>query len=342
MREPRSTSRRDGRLRTTLTVIFAAIAVLAVALPVTAPVTARWSLVGGALVFPTAVALIAVALVCLATLIAVRMRGPRSRVARVIALSALALTIVVSLSSVASTPTVAPLAEIPRESRDGEFRALAWNVERQDTDPALLADVIDASGADATALIEISMTDEQTAELEDRLGTPIQVLTAPNHPMRLIIVSSWGEYTVTTSDQSGAWTGFVAEPVDPRSNSPRLAAVHVVRMFPVPGGADLWNFGLDWVAQQCREPNTIALGDFNADTINMPNGQLGGCIAPTPSADVRLAPTWPASVPAPLGGRIDHVLATDDWQTTWARTLEVPGARSDHRPVLSILRPDSD
>lgn len=342
MREPRPSSRPAGRFHTTLAVTLAAIAVLAIALPVTAPVTARWWLIGGALVFPTAVALVAVALAGLAVLIAVRMRGPRSRVARAIALSALALTTVVLLSSVVTTPPVAPLAEIPRDSQDGEFRALAWNVERQDTDPALLADVIDASGADATALIEISMTDEQAAELEDRLGGPIQVLAAPNHPMRLIIDSSWGEYAVTTSDQSGAWSGFVAEPVDPQSTAPRLVAVHVVRMFPVPGGADLWNFGLEWVAQQCSEPNTIAFGDVNADTINMPNGRLGGCIAPTPSADVGLAPTWPASVPPSLGGRIDHVLATDDWQATWARTLEVPGALSDHRPVLSILRPGSD
>ena len=316
-----------------------ALGYLAVALAHTFGVGSRIWGFGAALVFPALLSIAACLVAFVLFLLSATVRLLRTRFNLALSVVALAVSLAVVLGQLVGSPQPVPPRAVPSSETAGELRALAWNVERKESSPSRLAELVSDTEADIAVFSEISMDDADRESFSRNSSRNFQFLSAPNIPIVLLVGIDLGEYEVTSSDQSGAWTGLVAEPIDANSNSPRIVAVHVVRMNPVPWHEDFWGFGLDWVAQQCGEAATIALGDFNADSVNMPGGRLGECRVPPATADVRFAPTWPTTLPATLGGAIDHVMVTPDWSTTYGRALDIHANMSDHRPIFSVLTP---
>ncbi|MFT4030755.1 MAG: endonuclease/exonuclease/phosphatase family protein [Protaetiibacter sp.] len=290
---------------------------------------------GGVLAFPIAALLAALTLALGVVVVTVAVRPLRTKSNVVVTSTVAAAITATAAAALITLPPVVPLSALPDRSEYSELRALAWNVRQEGVPAETLVSLLDSTDADIAVFAELYSGGGAERFPGGHFPDGYQMLDSEAIAVTAFISTALGEYKVVAADNTGAWTGFVAEPVDATSDSPRIIAVHVTRMSLI-GGDGLWQHGLDWIAAQCATPNTIALGDFNASSANIPDG-LGMCKLATPGQNVGLAPTWPTSVPTPLGATIDQVLATSDWRTVFARTLDIDAPGTDHRPVFSLL-----
>ena len=211
--------------------------------------------------------------------------------------------------------------------------------------------------ADIVTLPETTeATGEAIAEAMREGGRPMWVHTiafdqiSKARSTTLMISSDLGDYTVSDEAGSGppgntnVLPTVVATPAD--DAGPTIIAVHAVA--PIRFEMSNRRSDLDWLAEQCVEPNVIMAGDFNATVDHLsghetPAGAvLGDCRDAGPATGAGAVGTWPTFAPALLGLPIDHVLATANWQVQGLRVIEAEdGAGSDHRPIVATLAPTS-
>ncbi|MGW7367761.1 endonuclease/exonuclease/phosphatase family protein [Streptomyces sp. NPDC054841] len=110
---------------------------------------------------------------------------------------------------------------------------------------------------------------------------------------------------------------------------------------PVPGGLGPWREELGrvraWAADGEGAP-TILAGDFNASQDHAAFRHVldaGGLYDSARLAGAFRTPSWPATMPRPLGAQIDHVLVSDDFEVRDARFLDFSG--TDHRALIVEL-----
>ncbi|MDF1489534.1 endonuclease/exonuclease/phosphatase family protein [Tessaracoccus caeni] len=289
---------------------------------------------GGALAFPVVSFILAATAALLLLVLSVSIRTWRTR-ANIVSTASAAVTFgLTAVLLIATTPSPAQIADLPDRGDGFDVRALAWNVKGKVPADAM-ADLMTRTDADVAAFAELRSGGSASSFARGRHPEGYQLFHGIYTSVTLLVADRLGEYRLAAADEDGAWTGVVAEPLDPTSDSPRIVAVHATRMALDPTiGAQGWRRALTWITRQCAETNTIALGDFNAGPANFTDGRLGECQLHSLGTS---APTWPSTVPVPLGATIDHVLATPDWTPTYARTLDVPASGTDHRPVFSVL-----
>ncbi|MDF1489532.1 endonuclease/exonuclease/phosphatase family protein [Tessaracoccus caeni] len=290
---------------------------------------------GGALAFPLVCTLLGLVGAIILLLLAAAVRPLRTRVNLLSTASMAVVAGILALTLVLATPSLTSPDSVPVRAGARELRSLAWNVHQEDVPAETLVALMAETEPYVVMFAELYSGGDEARFPGGRYPTGYQLVDGHAIAVTLFVSERLGEYRLVAFDESAAYTGIVAEPVDPESESPKIVAVHTTRMTLHPDiGAGLWLRGLDWIAQHCAEPNTIALGDFNAGPANFTDGRLGECQLHSLGTS---APTWPSTVPVPLGATIDHVLATPDWTPTYARTLDVPAPGTDHRPVFSVL-----
>jgi len=323
-----------ARLRTLLGGVFAvALALVGVASiaylgGLALGVGSRWGLFAGALALPRVVLAVLTAL-ALATLLFAWAAGIRQRTFLIgggALVTVLAVALVLHVVIVAPTRTV---AQLPVAAGEDAIRVLAWNVRHGDVDAAARARLVRDTAADVAVFPELTMEQATAGGVPDGY----QLLGQPGIAIVVLVADRLGPYRVVDADDGG--TGIVLAPDDPDAALPRIVAVHVMRI-SLSWGSRMWTDGLDWVAEKCAGGDVIALGDFNASVRNMPEGRLAACA----TVD-GLAPSWPTSVSPRWGGAIDHIMVAPDRRASYAATLEVPGAPTDHRPVFAeVVRAD--
>ena len=235
-----------------------------------------------------------------------------------------------------------------------DITVLSWNTLGDSPGAAEIAKLALAGHADIVALPETSAaTADAVNQLMTRAGSPMRELhvsfdqVAKAHTTSLLISTKLGEYRLDTGHGSTATLpSVVAIPVT--GDGPTIVAAHPVS--PVPGEMANWRQGLDWLAQRCGPGDDVILaGDFNSTLdhyagLGTPTstgqGDLGACHDGARAEGSAAVGTWPTSLPAQLGAPIDHVMASEGWTFVGFRVIgNEDGAGSDHRPILTQLRP---
>ncbi len=233
---------------------------------------------------------------------------------------------------------------------EADVTVLAWNTLGDAPGPSAVATLIAESGADVVALPETTWTfADEVVTLLAADGIEMQTFTAAYDQISrarsttLLVSTALGEYTADLSaPTTSQLPSVVAVPVD--GSGPTLIALHAVA--PIEGEMVSWRADLQWMAEQCADPNVIIAGDANstvdhwAGLTTADGAAIGGCVDAAVATGNGAVGTWPTAVPPLLGSPIDHVLAGPDWSATGFRVIgSHDGHGSDHRPVLAQLTP---
>lgn len=234
---------------------------------------------GGALAFPIVCALLGLAAASFLLLLVALAKALRTRANMISTASTAGLFGISVLVLILSTPSLAPLDDLPSRQDGSELRALAWNVHQEDVSADDLVDLMGRTDADVVVFAELYSGGDEARFPGGRYPEGYQLVDGHSIAVTLFVSEHLGEYRlVAADDDSGAYTGIVAEPVDSESTSPKIVAVHTTRMALNPDiGARPWQHGMGWISQHCADPNTIALGDFNAGPANFTDDRLGEC-----------------------------------------------------------------
>ncbi|MEU1014874.1 endonuclease/exonuclease/phosphatase family protein [Streptomyces sp. NPDC005898] len=136
-----------------------------------------------------------------------------------------------------------------------------------------------------------------------------------------------------------ATLGMPGAVADVQGHPVRVQLAHP--MPPMPRHVDLWRKELKAIEKYAaagKGRSTIVAGDFNATQDHAAFRSLlhGGGLRDAARLDgASRTPSWPTTLPAPLGAQIDHVLVTPDFAARDTRFLEL-GA-TDHRALVVTL-----
>lgn len=229
----------------------------------------------------------------------------------------------------------------PAGARPRSLRVLSWNINGVLVSPDTVARLAARERADVVVLPEITAADtgRMYPPAFAAAGLHMQLFPAlTRHAVETIVFvgDDVGRYSPavghsTDRDRSAALTPVTA-------GLPRIVAIHAAQ--PSLLDNPQWRSDLDWVEQQCRDPNTIAVGDFNATLDSFGADHLGGCTDGAASRHAASVGTWPTRLPVWAGMPLDHVLTGTGWTTrsfTVLRSEDGSGAR--HRPILAVVAP---
>ncbi|MEY2848044.1 MAG: hypothetical protein RI885_709 [Actinomycetota bacterium] len=243
----------------------------------------------------------------------------------------IAVSAVVAIAVTLTPPAPVSTAVVPADRENDTLRVLSWNVKQAPGGNHDLITLIEKLKPDIAVFAELYGPDPGVVPDSD-WPAGYQAIGAPSIAVTVLIADDLGRYELVDSDASGRTSGLTVGPRDSGSPSPDVVAVHLTRP-SLAGGVVMWEDGVDWVASQCRSPNTVAAGDFNSASASF-EGRIGTCAVGS-GKEVRGSSTWPAWLPAPFGAQIDHVASGSDWTVTWLRTLTA--GHSDHRPIFGVL-----
>lgn len=243
---------------------------------------------------------------------------------------------------------------LPEKTADS-VRVMTWNTAGTATEPDTVAKIAVAMDADIVTLPETTIeTGEQVAiEMRD-LGHRMWAVHTEYgdqdgwdaRSTTLLISPDLGDYAVIESSQDGTSNtstvpSAVAMPVS--GDGPTIVAAHAVA--PRLSYMQHWRDDLQWLADQCAEPNVIMAGDFNAtldhmQRLGVDGGSLGRCHDAAVETGNGGVGTWSTELPPLAGAPIDHVMASTDWVPTGSLVLQsLDDSGSDHRPLVVQLEP---
>ncbi|MBY0687514.1 endonuclease/exonuclease/phosphatase family protein [Microbacterium marinilacus] len=243
---------------------------------------------------------------------------------------------------------------LPPET-ESSVRVMTWNTAGDATGAEQIAQTAVAMNADVVALPETAQSVGEDVAVQMReLGRPMwvhhvqyneDVVDGPQSWVTTILITpELGDYAVIDSSREGTsnMPSAVAMPVN--GDGPTIVAVHAVA--PRPQYMSSWSSDLRWLADQCPAgENVILAGDFNATLDHTPSlavdgADFGYCRDSAAASGNGGVGTWPTDVPALLSTPIDHVMHSEDWETTGSVVLtNLDDAGSDHRPLVVQLEP---
>lgn len=211
---------------------------------------------GGALAFPIVCALLGLAAASFLLLLVALAKALRTRANMISTASTAGLFGISVLVLILSTPSLAPLDDLPSRQDGSELRALAWNVHQEDVSADDLVDLMGRTDADVVVFAELYSGGDEARFPGGRYPEGYQLVDGHSIAVTLFVSEHLGEYRlVAADDDSGAYTGIVAEPVDSESTSPKIVAVHTTRMALNPDiGARPWQHGMGWISSIAPTP----------------------------------------------------------------------------------------
>jgi endonuclease/exonuclease/phosphatase (EEP) superfamily protein YafD len=268
---------------------------------------------------------------------------------------ALSVAVVAAIAAVAGGSTMVARGlgtdALPPKT-DTSIRVMTWNTARSATSADAVARIAVAMDADIVTLPETTIeTGEQVAVAMGPHGHAMWAHHAEYgtdgwdaRSTTLLISPKLGDYAVIESSQDGTSNtstvpSAVAMPTS--GNGPIVVAAHAVA--PRLSYMQHWRDDLQWLADQCANPNVILSGDFNATLDHMgalgtDGGTLGLCHDTASETGNGSVGTWSAAMPALLGAPIDHIMASSGWKATGSIVLRsLAQSTSDHRPLIVQL-----
>lgn len=237
-------------------------------------------------------------------------------------------------------------------AEEGDVVVLTWNTLGDAPGAEAIAGLVRDTGADVVMLPETTIQmGTEVAVLLGNEGNPFFALTtdfanadygALNTTM--LVSTSMGTYTAQPSADVGQTNTLPTVVATPDSGvGPTLVATHPVA--PIPQQMRNWRSDLEFVADLCRQGESIIVGgDFNStldhwSSLGSGTGDLGTCVDAAGAAGSGAVGTWPTWAPAWLGAQIDHVVASPDWRVVDAQVLlGYDDLGTDHRPMVAVLQ----
>lgn len=277
-----------------------------------------------------------VALVSMAVVIA----AIRGRLRLATAAGLVVLVVGAGLGIVLTAGRSAPSTTVPSASSSaGQLRILSWNTNQQDVSAEQLGALIKTEQANVVALPEYftAVADGTLAGLAQEHD--MQIIGTDSSSATLLISKHLGTYSLADQETTPAWAGFVATSDNPRA--PALLVAHLQR--PSLVDSSIWQSHVDWARQQCADRrNIVAVGDYNATLANLGGDQLGPCQDAASALGHESTGTWPSALQASLGAAIDHTFFGSGWEPVAFAVLDSQATRgSDHRPIVTVLNPNS-
>ncbi|MDJ1370575.1 endonuclease/exonuclease/phosphatase family protein [Gulosibacter molinativorax] len=241
----------------------------------------------------------------------------------------------------------------PATGAEEAIRVLAWNTLGNEPGSPTIAQL--ALDYDADVIMLPETTQDMGLEIAGLLkeqGKPMWVISNTGAPgyraaeTTLLISADLGEYQINMEyGDTSALATVIAEPVD--GDGPRFVAAHPIA--PTQEYMEQWRSDLEWLSTIC-EGNTIMGGDFNATLDHMsglenpdaPGADFGACRDAAQDLGGASMGTWTSGRPPQFVPAIDHVMSTEQWETTGFEVIQREDrAGSDHRPVFAELTPVS-
>lgn len=317
-----------------------AVAVATVVLPGAGGLSGRWPWVAVVGFRGTVATLAAVAALppAVAALIARRHPTPRTVFAALALVGVLAAAGELVVMGVRGYFPVHPAGPAPVDG----LTVVVTNTEHSGADPAALARLYLAVGADVVAMPETdpALAAEVTARLR-AAGRDFQVFGVANQgsitPTALLVSDRLGRYRQVDPD-GNAIGEVLAEPVGAPAGRPTFVAVHP--QAPVSAAlVPVWAVGTHRAIATCSGAgNAILAGDFNSTVDHPALRATGGCVDVAQSVGAAAVATWPQGLPRFFGASLDHVFVTRaHWRPVAAWVAPIPG--SDHRALVTRLLP---
>lgn len=259
------------------------------------------------------------------------------RAGRALTIAAAAAGAVVAVSVIVTFIPWAATTAIPRDPPPrGGLTILSWNTRQQAVTVEQIRTLVARAEPQIVVLPEYSGSIAE-GQFQD-LRPAYTLYWSERSAASVLVRSDVGAYRVTTTGVP-PWAGFALEPLD--TAAPPLVIAHLQHSEVL--DPTTWLRDLDWAASACATPESIAIGDFNASTENLPGGRLGVCDDVAAALGKSRVGTWPTVLPAFLGAQIDHVFAGARWKPVRFQVLSgQPVEGSDHRPILVslVVRPE--
>lgn len=246
-----------------------------------------------------------------------------------------ALSLAGALVSAGALIGYAGLPAQPAETRSKSFRLVSFNVWFRSSDDARIAEYLEHSSADAIVLQEL--TGPRAIALHARLRSyPYLYVGYGDRRNSAVVFSRWPILASESIPLSPQGVHAARVTLQWRDSTVTLLGVHL--HWPLgPRNSRLRNqemAGLATLAKSHDGPLLVA-GDFNVTPWSAHfQEMLTGSGTKDCAAGHGMAATWPSHL-GPLGIRIDHCLASNDW-----RSIDVsagPHLGSDHRPLIAEL-----
>ncbi|GGF23288.1 hypothetical protein GCM10011399_16120 [Subtercola lobariae] len=221
--------------------------------------------------------------------------------------------------------------DFPARTVSGDLRILSWNINGDLVSAEQVAAV--AHMNDANIVVLPDATYSTVVQLAD-LMPAFTVSPTPTERQETYVLTSSDLGRLQSVPADGP--SSTKEAIVVSASPPRLIAIHVAQ--PVLRGNSQWNADLAWAESECRVPNTILVGDFNATVDNFGQSSLGGCNDAASTRKAASTGTWPTFLAPALGMPIDHILASPNWLVrsfTVITDQDSSGAR--HRPIFAAL-----
>jgi endonuclease/exonuclease/phosphatase (EEP) superfamily protein YafD len=226
----------------------------------------------------------------------------------------------------------------PAPLKPGQLRILSWNTNGDLVDPSDIAALAARFRANIVVLPD--------ANIAWTASSYVDAFWNVKYPMRLVAMSGRSTEIAVFAAAPYSADYFRVQPgPDPdktlritsdTANLPTILALHTPQ--PTLHGTQQWNTELNWVADQCRSGQVVAVGDFNATVDSFGTPRLGNCVDAASTQHASSVGTWPTIAPIWLGMPIDHILATSGWRTqTFTVLTDQDGSGARHRPIFAVL-----
>lgn len=209
-----------------------------------------------------------------------------------------------------------------------------WNTNQVGVDTFTLERAMTKSDADIIVLPEHFQMVAKHGLADWTEAHRYELYSTESTTSSVLIKKSLGKHSVSTKGVP-PWAGFLVKPS--RSSSPTIAVVHVEQTQPFDDS--VWKLHMDWIAAACRNPNIVAVGDFNTPPEGLTDGRIGACRDVATAVKAGGAGSWPTNLPPALGAQIDRVRVGKNWDpANFAVVGGYDDAGSDHRPVAAVVR----
>lgn len=307
--------------------------------------------------FSLLLAVLALLIVGVCTVMAWRKQYSRAKVWRLqlAPLGALIFSLICSFAY--GLPNETTLTTALPAPKPGQLRILSWNTDDVVKLEVLLKQAL-AVKPDIIVYPEMNQYPAKTTKCPNPL--PADAPDVPDYPWickvavaldmnvyyppqanesTLLVKKSLGEYRVSFSEQNAS-AGFIATPLDAKTGSPTIFAVHLQRPELGGYGMRVWAQNIAWAKENCKHANMIVAGDFNTSLRNLGGATFGNCRDAAAALGIASAGTWPAFLPAALGTDIDHIFIGSVYKTVYYTVLSDSDG-SGHRPIFAIIEKQS-
>lgn len=223
----------------------------------------------------------------------------------------------------------------PAPPSAGQLRILSWNTNGDLVDPSDIAVLAARVRANIVVLPDAGTATSYGGAFRNA-KYPMRLVATPGPSTEIAVFAAAPYSTDYDHVETGPDPDKTLRITSDTANLPTLVALHAPQ--PTWHGTQQWNTVLNWVENQCRSGQVVAVGDFNATIDSFGTSTLGNCVDAASARQASSVGTWPTIAPTWFGMPLDHVLATPGWRLqTFTVITDQDHSGTRHRPIFAVV-----